>query len=341
MWVEFSKLSGQETINLKKNEDQGEKGQAEKKALAFYQWMINRGLSENTAKTAVGCLRGFYASNRYNLVFTKDEKRPFGDVARKYIDYRFVKEDLFRMYEQGNTQERYILTMGKSLGLRVSDFLTITMGQLRCLHLDSEAPISFGEIITMKERTKAFPFLDSDALTVCKAILEKYKDKTNSDPVLDFKDEQPINLALKRMFNAAGLVSGGQVVRFHNLRKFCIDRLSAVASESQWKQIIGKHIEEGAYISQDQLRDVYSRAMPSLLINGHSKNNIKLEQLESALLESQKLIAAQEQTLRVLREEIVTTNTKNESRFNELFSMMTTEDFRRRREKAREHKEQK
>jgi hypothetical protein len=41
-------------------------------------------------------------------------------------------------------------------------------------------------------------------------------------------------------------------VRFHCLRKFLIDRLSAYASESQWKQIVGKAIGEGAHVSQEQ-----------------------------------------------------------------------------------------
>lgn len=52
----------------------------------------------------------------------------------------------------------------------------------------------------------------------------------------------------------------GKRVRFQkNLRKFLIDRLSAYAGESQWKQIVGKAIDEGAYVSQDQLRGVFTR----------------------------------------------------------------------------------
>ena len=75
----------------------------------------------------------------------------------------------------------------------------------------------------------------------------------------------------------------GKRVRFHCMRKFLIDRLSAYAGESQWKQIVGKSIDEGAYVSQDQLSGIFLRAMPTLLINGNGVKAKKLEQLENAL----------------------------------------------------------
>ena len=107
-------------------------------------------------------------------------------------------------------------------------------------------------------------------------MLEKYPDAKDSDRVLEFADEQCLTLSLKRMFNNAHLVSGGRVVRFHNLRKYLIDRLSAVCSESQWKQIVGKKISEGAYISTDQLREaraliienvIHEKAFQRLVLN--------------------------------------------------------------------------
>ena len=77
----------------------------------------------------------------------------------------------------GNLKERYVLLVGKSVGLRASDFLGFTYGNLRSLKLDGEAPIALGEIATKKERIKAFPFLDSDAIPIVKAMLESNKDE--------------------------------------------------------------------------------------------------------------------------------------------------------------------
>jgi vacuolar-type H+-ATPase catalytic subunit A/Vma1 len=66
---------------------------------------------------------------------------------------------------------------------------------------------------------------------------------------------------LQRLVKEAGIETGNKVVRFHGLRKFLIDRLSDVMSESKWKQIVGKTISEGAYISAERLREDYERAM--------------------------------------------------------------------------------
>jgi hypothetical protein len=96
----------------------------------------------------------------------------------------------------------------------------------------------------------------------------------------------------------------GKRIRFHCLRKFLIDRLSAYASESQWKQIVGKAIDEGAYVSQDQLRAVFGRAMKDLVINGNGIKIKKLTELENALLDSQKRLTSVETTNDVLRKEL-------------------------------------
>jgi hypothetical protein len=186
------------------------------------------------------------------------------------------------MSQHGNLEERYILLVGASVGLRASDFIEFTYGQFRSLNLDSEAPIPIGEIGTQKEHIKAYPFLTSDAVAIIKLILEKNREAKDSDRILTFKDEQPLTLALHRMFSNASIVSGNKIVRFHNLRKYLIDRLSAVASESQWKQIVGKAIHESAYVSTEQLREVYSKAMPLLVINGNSRNS-KLEETVETL----------------------------------------------------------
>jgi uncharacterized coiled-coil protein SlyX len=116
------------------------------------------------------------------------------------------------------------------------------------------------------------------------------------------------------MFNNAHLVSGGRVVRFHNLRKYLIDRLSAVCSESQWKQIVGKKISEGAYISTDQLREIYARAMPSIVING-AKNHAKIEALEEALVDQQKQLASKDEVIKALEKKLgfVSTESANNS----------------------------
>lgn len=313
-WVAFSKMNGQESLDFKKNDTDAK---TEKLVIAFQQWIKDQGLSDNSAKTGTGCVRGFYASNRMPLVFIKGERKRLADANRNTEDYLFSREDLIKMNEQASLAERYILVVGKSIGLRAGDFLSITYGQLRTLHLDAEAPLSLGEIHTKKEKVKAYPFIDSDCLPIIKSMLERHPEAKDSDRILDYKDEQPLTLCLKRLFDQAHLVHGEKIVRFHNLRKYLIDRLSAVASESQWKQIVGKKISEGAYVSTDQLREVYSKAMPSIIINGHSKNNVVLEAVQKELTEMKRL----NKVLLDKLEALTVNDAENKTRIDQLYAI--------------------
>lgn len=173
-----------------------------------------------------------------------------------------------------------------------------------------EAPVCIGETRTGKEKVKAWPFLDSDSVPIIKAILEANKGAADSDQILPFKDENTLTQICQRLFEKAGLVSGGRTVRFHNLRKYLIDRLSAVASESQWKQIVGKQIKEGAYVSQEQLKGVYERAMPAIVVNGANKNHVKIDEMEEHVKELEKALEEQRQINLLLAKQLPTEKAK-------------------------------
>jgi hypothetical protein len=203
----------------------------------------------------------------------------------------------------GNLKERYVLLIGKSVGLRASDFLSFTYGAFRSLKLDSDAPVSIGQTKTLKEHVNAFPFLDGDAIPIIQQILESNKEQEieieekdkdgkvkkvkktinkDSDKVLTDTEEN-LSVILQNLAKKSGVEPHGKRIRFHCLRKFLIDRLSAYASESQWKQIVGKSIEEGAYVTTEQLRSVFGRAMKDIAINGNGGKTKKLIELETEL----------------------------------------------------------
>jgi len=283
-YLEFTKKSGQELLDIKRNDKDF---QVENTLFTYRKWLLERGKSEKYATTSIGCVRGFYAYYRMSLVFRKQESRKLGESNRSTSDYLFDKDDLAKMALVGNLKERYVLLVGKSVGLRASDFLTFNYGTFRSLKLDNEAPIGLGEIVTTKEKVRAYPFLDSDAIPIIKAWLETHRDAIDTDKILP-DTEDNLSIVLQTLAKKAGMeIENGAIhgkrVRFHCLRKFLIDRLSAYASESQWKQIVGKSIAEGAYVSQDQLRGVFQRAMKDLLINGNGLKAKKLIELENVL----------------------------------------------------------
>jgi integrase len=279
-WILFSGMNGAETLAFKQNDTEAK---TEAKVMEFRQWLVKGGAAETSAQTAVGCVRGFFARKRLPLHFISSEKKTLSQVSRKTEDYLFTKEDLAKMSAQASPIENYVLLVGKSVGLRVGDFLNLTFGKFRAAHLDGDAPIFLGETVTTKEHVKAYPFLDSDAIPMVKAILERNPTAKNEDKILDY-NEHSLTQMIQRLFKKANLESGSKIVRFHNLRKYLCDRLSAVASESQWKQIVGKKIAESAYMSQDQLCGIFSRAMPSIVVlNGGNRNHVKIEQLEDKI----------------------------------------------------------
>jgi hypothetical protein len=277
LYKEFTQKTGDELIEAKRND---RNYQVEASMLLFRKWLIEKGYAETYCKTAVGGVCGFYRYHRMPLSFRPQESKRLTEANRKTSDYRFDLQDLTSMALAGSLKERYVLIVGKSLGLRAGDFLNLKFGQFRVLKLDNEAPIFLGEISTTKEKVRAFPFLDSDAIPIVKAWLQAHKEAKDSERVLQ-DEEDNLSIILQTLCHKAGMaIENGQIhekrVRFHCLRKFLIDHLSAYSSESQWKQIVGKAISEGAYVSQSQLRSVYARATMDTLIDC---NNVKTKQL--------------------------------------------------------------
>ena len=311
LYLEFTNKSGQQLLDEKKKDTNF---QVENSLFQFRKWLLENGKSETYTTSTVMCVRSFYSYFRMPLVYRKQETRKLSEKKRSTTDYLFDREDLSKMAFAGSLKERYILLVGKSVGLRAGDFARLTLGCFRSLKLDSEPPIALGEVGTEKERVKAYPFLDSDAVPVVKAWLENRKDAKDSDRMVEDTEDNLTAILQTLCGKAAMEIQNGTIhgkrVRFHCLRKFLIDRLSAYASESQWKQIVGKAIDEGAYVSQDQLRGVFSRAMKDLVINGNGVKVKKLVELENAVLDSQKRLTSVETTNEVLRKELDKTTQK-------------------------------
>lgn len=207
--------------------------------------------------------RGFFAFHRVPLQFRTGEKKRLSEKSRVTEDYYFSLADIKQLSDLADLEERYVLIAGKSFGLRASDFLKLTRGDLEP-HINDEAPISIGRRETKKEKVPAYPFIDSDAQEVIKTILAKIAVDGRTRPtdrILLFKNEIDLTRALKRLIKRSGLNVGNRIVRFHCLRKFLCDHLSSHMSESKWKQIVGKKISEGAYIGVESLRADYKRAM--------------------------------------------------------------------------------
>ena len=287
-WSYFKEFTGLTTEQILESKRKKQNGEWKQKLLAFRNWLLEeKGLSQNTAKTATGVIRGFFGFYQTPILMTRNERQRLDKAGRSTKDYKFTRKDIAKMALVSNLEEKYILLFGKSIGLRANDFLKITYGDLRSVDLESEIPISLGEINTMKKAIVANPFIDNDSLPIIKAVLENGENKKDTDRIIT-KRASELSVILQRIADKAKVQHGNARIRFHNLRKWLITRLSVSMSESQWKQIIGKRISEDAYVSSELLRTAYTNALKDLTVmgnngNGHSAKVEILEQENTAL----------------------------------------------------------
>lgn len=283
-FMQFTKMTGDQIL-IGREGDKEHKW--EKVVLQFKQWMMDdKKLSQYTATTAAMAVRGFFAFHYKKLEYRRPERKRLQEKTRKTEDYRFSIDDLKRMVDVADLTEKYVVVAGKSFGLRAGDFLRLARGDLEP-YINREVPISIGVIGTGKEKVPAYPFVDGDAQSIIKLMLEQMNREGRTEPtdrILTYKWEKELGETLKRVVIRAGVETGNKQVRFHCLRKFLTDRLSDVMSESKWKQVVGKMIDEKAYVSADALRQDYLRAMPATTFTKTvNENEIELRATQRAL----------------------------------------------------------
>jgi hypothetical protein len=300
-----------------------------KKIFELHAWLLSKGYSMSYAQSACGMVRGFFSYYRKPLLFTHVESKRLGERKRKTQDYLFSKDDLKRLWFNANLKEKWILC-NKSFGLRASDFSRITFGMLRQLKLDkNDVPIllSSDGIDTEKESIRAYPMLDYDGLEVVKAILEQNTNAKDHDYVLMTKSKRlhntyqkinPCELSriLRQLAKKSGIQNGNARIRFHNLRKYCINALASVMSESKWKTIIGKKCSESAYISTIDLKEAFKKALPLIsLMNGNGEViKAELSEQKSTIEQLLKLLQQKDSEIKQLKAQMEQHNkTMNET----------------------------
>lgn len=296
-FVEYVKMSGDQILAERKSDKEHK---WERIVLAFKQWLMDeKHQSQYTATTAAMAVRGFFAFHYVPLQYRHAEGKKLSEHTRKTEDYRFSREDLKKMADVANLAEKYVLLAGKSFGLRAGDFMRLTRGDLEP-YLNREVPISIGEIGTGKEKVPAYPFIDSDALPVIKLMVEQMNSQGRTKPtdrILTYGWEKELSQVVKRLAKRANINSGNKQIRFHCLRKFIIDRLSSVMSESKWKQIVGKAIDEKAYVSPDSLREDYTKAMAETCFAKSLEGDQALISRKEAAIQFLKMLGSNEEEI--------------------------------------------
>jgi len=243
----------------------------EHKITEFHTWLktSDPNLSDNSRKSYLIAIRSFFACHRLDVKLTRQQKVKVGKKAkpkRKY--YEFTLEDIKRMASVSKPKERFILLVGKELGLRAVDFTNLKQGTF-IAHLNEDVPVSLGEVYTIKESVNAMPFLGYDGQQACKQWLTVLKSKGEYDPEKPILKvgEKELTEILKRLVKRAGINTAGQNIRFHQLRVFLITRLSKLLETNRWKMVVGKSVPESSYVKPFQLKEDYRKVLPLITVN--------------------------------------------------------------------------
>lgn len=275
----------------------------------FRNWIIEKkGLSENFAVASTGCVRGFFSHNRMTLNFNKSESRSLTRASNKTKRFFFGRTDIAKMWSLANLEEKWVLS-NKSFGMRAEDFQQITWSNLRTLKLDDEPPVSFGEFPSTKEGTTYHSFVDSDVVKVIAEMLEVNKDKKDSDKVYTKSDDQ-LSYTIQKLTEKAGIVTGTEKVSFHAMRRFLFNILTNYMSEIKADMILGHSTGSNvnsAYVSSDDLRECYARAMGDLLVNGNGAIKAvkaKVEALSTTTEQLVKMLSEKDAQIKSQKEEM-------------------------------------
>jgi hypothetical protein len=156
-FAKFSEFTGLTGDQILARQAVDKAGTWEAKVLAFKNWLLQQNnkknkkkkLSEYSATAISMAIRGFFSYHRVTLQFRPMESKRISEKSRVTEDYRFSLGDLKRLIDVSDLEERYVVTAGKSFGVRAGDFLALTRGDLEP-YVSNEAPASIGKMNTKK-----------------------------------------------------------------------------------------------------------------------------------------------------------------------------------------------
>jgi integrase len=196
------------------------------------------GMPQNSILAHVCAVRSYCVSIEKPLLFKKNQ---LGKVQADTDSHVFSNGDLKGLFEIGNTFEKALIATSVSLGWEISSVLNLDRDKIkaRLAHAkqNNEQFIFFKDT---RSKTGESRFAVLNPLAVER--LTKYLDSSEESEKLFPITEDGVNKLLKRLANASGLKATG-AIRFHNIRKWLMSRLSRCGfGEFQIKYLMGKAI---------------------------------------------------------------------------------------------------
>lgn len=239
----------------------------------WHRSQLNNGASVNSARNRYVALCQFFK------FFDLDLKTSIipSEVKKTVIserNYPLTIEELRLMHRVADLRGRAILLMAKDLGLRLSDFKTITIKQLP--NLDAETPIPLN-METRKEHVWTKGFLSAETVQILKTYLKTLKNRKKPSPFLwpsngsHPLDEDSFGVWLKKLAEKTGIKTGNQSLTFHCFRRLLMRAaIETGVGLTAAKLMVGKAVAKSdeTYIARAQLRDAYKKLSKYLNVTG-------------------------------------------------------------------------
>jgi integrase len=273
------------------SEDPVRRRHFERKLEEFHRALLNSGYAVNSCRTmTLGLIQLFN-------YFDMDMKiRVISAEAKKTVEteksYPLTIEEVRTMYDAADSlRDKVLLLVGKDLGWRLADVLSIKKDEVP--DLEQEPPIPF-QRITNKEKVLAKGFLSDETIAILKAYLPTLKSKLNpylfpsngKGPITD----DTVNNLLRTLAEKAGIkVPNGQALTFHCFRKmfltYCIE---AGVGLTAGKLMCGKAVaqSDSTYIHNARLKKLFLQLQKMIRVTDvatYTAGQDRVEQLEKTI----------------------------------------------------------
>lgn len=274
------------------SEDPVRRRRFERKLEEFHRALVNDGYAVNSCRTmTLGLIQLFN-------YFDMDMKtRVISAEAKKTVEteksYPLTIEEVRRMYAVADSlRDKVLLLLGKDVGLRLADVLSIKRDEIP--DLDQEAPIPF-QRMTAKEKVLARGFLSDETAAILKAYLPTLKgtdnpylfpNKNGKGPVTD----DTVNNVLNALTEKAKIkVPKSQALTFHCFRKmlltYCIE---AGVGLTAGKLMCGKAVarSDSTYIHNARLKKLFLQLQKMIRVTDaatYMAGQDRIEELERAI----------------------------------------------------------
>jgi hypothetical protein len=261
----------------------------------------------NTAAALISGVRSFFTNEAVSIKL-QNGKIPRSEIAMN--EHRFTHEELRRMWHIADLEGKARLSTAISLGWSVGEFLSLDLKFIKRV-LDTVHE-GFATFDYRREKTKARirGILNPNAVNDLTIYLKRVQD--HQERLWTTRTVTGLNYWLKTLYREAGIREEGRV-RFHLLRKYVFDKVSATCGIYEAKLLVGKKIPlaDATYLHglEERLLERYKRfAYHELQLDGRIEEDRQdLEALQQTILTQQ----AEIQDLQI-RLDVVMANVQDE-----------------------------